>query len=547
MPQDPPATGTGPAESEGQHAESAQIVRSAGLVGVITLLSRLTGLLRESLQARYLGTRLPADAFRVAFLLPNLMRRLVGEGAIASAFVPAYTQRLAREGEAEGRTFAEKFLVLWLLVVVVLTLVGIALAGWIVTWGFGYGEFDDPTKLELTTGLTRLLFWYLILIGAVAAIQGILNARGIFGMPAFAPVAFNLAFAALAWFLVERLGPGKQAHAVALAVLGAGVVQLLILLPQLAGLGIRLRLTNPFNHPGVREVMRLLVPGTVGAGIYQINVAVSTSIATSLAEGAAASLNYSNRLMEFVLGIFVFALSTVSLTSLARYAAAGDQESFDRTVAQVLRLSAFITIPSTVGLYVLRRPVLSLLFEGGEFDATSLVLTQEAFRAHVVGMLFVGWNRVLVACFHSMKDLKTPVAHGAVNLVIHLTLAWFLSRQLGHAGIALAASLASACQCAGLLGALVRCRRGLRLPGLATTTAKTLAAAAAMGLVCERAWSLCAPSAPGKLALGLSLGVVIALGIAVFFALAWALRLGEVEQLAGALRRKVRVGGAGRG
>ncbi len=528
------------AKPKDSSVESSKLVRSASVVGIITLLSRITGLLRESLQASYLGTTVAADAFRIAFLLPNLMRRLVGEGAITSAFVPAYTQHLTHGGPDGGRTFAEKFLVFWLLVVTVMTAVGMAGAGWIVLWGFGWGEFNDPEKIRLTTELTRLLFGYLILIGAVAAIQGILNARGIFGMPAFAPVAFNLAFALVAWVLVPRLGQGQRAFAVSIAVLVAGVVQLLVLLPQLFLLGIRFRPTNPFNHSGVREVMRLLLPGTVGAGIYQLNVAVSTSLASRLGEGAASSLNYSNRLMEFVLGIFVFALSTVSLTALARYAAADDRASFERTASEVLRLTVFITVPSTVGLYLLRRPVLSLLFEGGEFDQHSLDLTQTAFRWHVLGMAFVGWNRVLVACFHSQKDLKTPVVQGAVNMAIHLSLAYALSEGMGHAGIALASTIAAALQTGCLLVILLRKMRGLRLPGVVQTTWKTLLAAGGMGLACagvlRLAWN---PGINGKSALALSVSAVVAVGIAVFFALARLLRMGEVGMLArGILKRR---------
>ncbi len=515
------------------------MVRSASVVGVITLLSRITGLLREAIQASYLGTTVAADAFRIAFLLPNLMRRLVGEGAITSAFVPVYTQHLIHGGADEGRTFAEKFLVFWLLVVSAMTLGGIALAGWIVLWGFGWGEFNDPGTIQLTTDLTRILFWYLLLIGAVAAIQGILNARGFFGMPAFAPVAFNLAFAAVVWILVPRLGPGQQALAVSIAVLVAGVVQLLVLLPQILSLGIRFRLTNPFNHAGVREVMRLLVPGTVGAGIYQLNVAASTSLASRLGAGAASSLNYSNRLMEFVLGIFVFALSTVSLTALARHVAANDRASFERTVSEVLRLTVFITVPSTVGLYLLRRPVLSILFEGGEFNERSLDLTQAAFRWHVLGMAFVGSNRLLVACFHAQKDLRTPLLQGAVNMILHLSLAYGLSVRMGHAGIALASTIAALLQTASLVVALFRRMRGLRLPGVVSTMWKTLVAAGGMGLAC--AWILgfvWTPAVTSKLSLAGSISTVVAAGVVVFFVLAWVLRMGELGMLTRGLARQ---------
>ncbi len=532
----PPDAAVPPGSEE---SVSRPLLRSASLVGALTLVSRITGLLRESIHAWFLGTGMAADAFRIAFLLPNLLRRLVGEGAISSAFVPVYTEHLHRRGPEEGRIFAEKFLTFWLLVVTVIALLGIALAGWIVSGIFGRGAFNDPEKLSLTAGLSRLLFWYLVLIGAVAAAQGILNARGVFGLPAFAPIAFNLVFAAAAWLLVPRLGAGKEAFALAVAVLAGGVVQLLVLVPPLIALGIRLRPRYPFDHPGVREVMRLLLPGTIGAGIYQINVTLSTAMAARLDEGSVASLSYSNRLMEFVLGIFVFALSTVSLTALARHSAAGDRPAFERTLSDVLRLTVFITLPSTVGLYILRRPILALLFENGQFAQHSLDLTQAAFRWHIAGMVFVGWNRVLVACFHAQKDLKTPVAQGAANMCVHLALAYVLSEALGHSGIALAASAAAFCQTLSLFWVLSRRMRGLRFPGLARTTLKTLVASTVMGAACvlgmRFVWT---PDVHSKLAEAAGIAVIIAAGMGVFFASARVLRAEEVRMLLGAMRSR---------
>jgi len=531
-----------PEDPQHEAAERRTLVRSASLVGGLTLLSRITGLLRESIQAAYLGTDAAADAFRVAFLLPNLLRRLVGEGAIQSAFVPVYTRSLASGGPKEGRVFAEKFLLLWGAGAVVLTLLGILLAGWVVALGFFDREaLENAQQVALATDLTRLLFWYLILISMVAGIQGILNAHGCFGWPAFAPVAFNLTFAGAAFLLADRLGPGREAFAMSWAVLASGVVQLIVLVPPLWALGVRPRLSNPLRHDGVREVMRLLMPGTVGAGIYQINVAVSTSIATSLGVGAASSLNYSNRLMEFVLGVFVFALSTVSLTSLSRYASAGDRSSFERTTAEVLRLAAFITLPSMVGLFVLRRPILSLLFESGRFDSASLDLTAAAFRFHVLGILFVGWNRVLVACFHAHKDLRTPVVQGALNMVLHLTLCYVLARAMGHAGIAFASTLAAAAQTAVLFAIVLRRFQGLRFPGVLRVSTASALASLVMGGAVTRLWSLLDGAAGGsKAALAVHVGTAILCGVVVYFLAARVFGLKEAGALVSLFRRKRR-------
>ncbi|HVR73694.1 MAG TPA: murein biosynthesis integral membrane protein MurJ [Planctomycetota bacterium] len=515
-----------------------ELHRNAFTVGSLTLLSRITGLVREVVHARFLGTGMAADAFRVAFLLPNLLRRLVGEGAVASAFVPVYTEWSNSRGEAEARTFAEKFISLWLLLVTAATAAGIALAGWIIYLCFHWGTFRDPAKLELTTELSRLLFPYLILIGGVAAAQGILNARGIFASPAFAPVVFNIVFVAGVFGLVPLLGEERTAFAMAVAVLLGGVGQLAVLVPPLRRLGIRLAPSNPFSHKGVRDVMRLLAPATLGAGVYQINVMASTALAARLEEGAVASLSYSNRLMEFVLGIFVFALSTVSLTALSRHMARSDRAAFEDTASEVFRLIAFITVPSTVGLYLLRRPVIAVLFEGGKFGPDSLELTAAAFRYHVLGMLFIGWNRILVACFYARKDIRTPVVQGFINLLFNLALSWWLSEgPLRHAGIALASTLAAILQGAALFWLLLRRMPGLRIHGLFSTTLRTLIASAVMGVACDGALRLVwTPALEGRFARGAAVAFVIAVGVAVFFAAAWALRLKEVRVFTALLR-----------
>jgi putative peptidoglycan lipid II flippase len=532
--------GAAPAETrlEALPGAGAQgLLRSAFLVGSITFLSRITGLFREIVHAWFLGTGMAADAFRVAFQLPNLFRRLVGEGAVSSAFVPVYAQSTIREGSGEGKVFAEKFLTLWIGLLALMTLLGIALSGWIIE---GACAFREAAKLELTTQLSRILFGYLILIGGAAAAQGILNARGIFGAPSFAPVVFNVVFIAAASYLVPRLGAGREAFAMAFAVLLGGFFQLVLVLPSLWRLGIRFRPRSPFGHPGVRQVLRLLIPGTLGAGVYQINVVLSTALATRLETGAVAALGYSNRLMEFVLGIFVFAVSTVSLTALSRHAAEENQPAFQRTLSEVLRLVIFITVPSTVGLYVLRRPILSFLFETGQFDQRSLELTAQAFRYHVLGMALVGINRILVASFYARKDFRTPLFNGAVNVAANLLLAYTLSEgNLQHAGIALAASLAAGLQMVTLLFSLTRRLGGLRFPGLLSGAAKTLLASAVMGaasyFAMAQTWG---PRLHGKLSQGMVIAALILLGAGVFFAVSWLLRSEELSVLFRGLTRK---------
>jgi putative peptidoglycan lipid II flippase len=512
-------------------AAAGRPLRGALLVSAFTLLSRITGLFREAVLARFLGTGMAADAFGIAILLPNLLRRLVGEGAVNSAFVPVYARHSLAESAEETRVFAEKFVTLWLILLGAFTLLALAVSGPTVAVAFSAGTFHDPVKAELTVSLTRLLCPYLPLIGVVAVAAGILNARGLYGAAAFAPVLHNLAFVGAALLLVPRLAPEAEGYGIALAVLIGGVAQVALLLPPLWALGIRPRPRLPWDHPGVREVLRLLVPGTVGAGVYQINVVVCAALAARLEGGAVAALGYSNRLMEFVLGVFVFGLSTVGLTVLSGQAARGDEGAFRRTTSDLLRAVVFITVPSALGLLVLARPILQLLYGGGRFDDLSLGLTVGAFRWHALGIPFIGANRVLVSFFHARKDLKTPVKIAAVNLVVNLGLAWWLSgTALGFAGIALASTIAAAVQTASLLAVFLLREPRMALPGIWSTTLKTAAAAVLMAGLCRVGLQL-SPEAQGKTAQALRVAWLVAGGAAAYFALAWCFRIPELRRL----------------
>lgn len=514
--------------------------RGALQVGLWTLLSRVSGLAREAVHARVLGTGLAADAFRVAFLLPNLLRRLVGEGAITSAFVPVFIERSSLSSPEEARKFAERFLSLWLLVVLGATGVGIALSGWIVTVFFAHGSFSEPEKLELTILLTRWLFPYLAFIGLLAAAQGILLARGVFGPPAYAPLVFNLVFIGATFALLPWFRPEDAVYPVTIAVLAGGVLQWVSVLPALRAQGVSLRWRSPLGDAGVRQVLRLMIPGTIGAGVYQLNVVLSTAIATGLDEGAVSSLSYSNRLMEFVLGIFVFSLSTVGLTSLAEAHASGEHERFEASLAEVFRLIVFITIPSAVGLYVLREPIIEVLLRGGAFDRRSLEMTGAALQFHALGIPLVGLTRVLVASFHAQKDLRTPVVQGAINVVAGLALAYALSRTpLGHAGIALAASLAAGIQALALAALLRRRLPWLRVRGALGVTWRSGVAAALMGLATHATYRGASSLAGGAVVRAVALLAAIGTGVVVYFLVAFLLRSPEASGVAGVLRRRL--------
>jgi len=515
------------------------LLRSAALVGFVTLLSRISGLARETVHAHFLGTALSADAFRIALIIPNVLRRLVGEGAISSAFVPVFTRSLLQGNAQEVRTFAEKFLTLWSVVLVAATLIGMALAGQALLSLQALDVVWDERKLLLTVELTRWLFPYLFLVGLSAVAGGILNAKGGFVLPTSTSLLFNLAYIA-AGYALSGFFPGERAvYSFTIGVLVGGALQIAILVPPLWKMGIRPRLRWPFDHAGVREVLRLFLPGTFGAGIYQLNVMVSALLAMRIpGEGPVSALGYASRLMEFVLGVFVFGLSTVSLTTLSERASKGDRDGFRSTLSEVMRLTAFITIPSAVGLSVLREPVIALILRGGAFNAESARLTAEAFQAYMPGVLLVGLGRVLISAFYALKDTWTPVKIGAVNLAVNAVAAWLLLGPLEHSGIALASSIAALVQSLSLLWAFRRKQRDLLdWGGLGGSLVRSGAAALVMGVACWGLLRILPGLERGKTALGIGVFATIAIGAAIYFTAAWVLRAPELE----AFRRAILV------
>jgi len=525
-----------------KQGETEAAVRGVAVIGLFTLGSRITGLAREATRAYFLGAGAAADAFQVAFQIPSILRRLVGEGATSSAVVPVAADFAARHGPDEQRIFAEKLFTLWTLIVLAVTLAGVAFAGAVVVLCFRWGSFgENPEKLALTASLARWLFGYLFLVGVAAVLQGLLNAKSRYAASSAAPLLFNLGLIAVAWIVAPRLDPDDRVWALAAGVLIGGLLQLGALLPSIWSLGIRPVPRWPFDHGAVRRVVKLFLPAVFGAGVYQVNVLASTILAASVdEEGAVSVLSYSNRLMEVVLGVFVFAIGTVSLTSLSSRAAHGDDEGFRKLVGDVVGWVTFITIPSAVGLWILRRPILAVLLRGGEFDLDALEMTAEAFRWHVLGLCFVGWSRILVNAFYARKDVATPLRIAAINLVAHIGLAiWLSSGALSYRGIALASTLSAGLQTALLWKALsLRGHTTERAPFMASLSRAGIATAI-MGACVWTASAWLDPSS-SKLSLALGLAIVIPLGALVYIAASFLLGQPQARMVLERLRRRKR-------
>lgn len=521
--------------------DTRRILRSATGMSLVTMLSRVLGLFREQVRAYFLGTGAGADAFGIAFMIPNLFRRLVGEGAMTAAFVPVFTRMMDRENREDLWDFANRFFLLLSAMLTAVTVAGILASGVLVRHVFARGFVEDAGKLELTVSLTRWMFFYLFFISLAALIQGMLNCFGRFVVPAITPILLNLSVIGAAFLLGRSME--QPAYAFAAGVLVGGLLQLAFQLPFIWRLGFRLRPTLRVFHKASREVLGLMAFGIFGMGIYQINVAVSNAVASYLGEGAVSSLQYSNRLMELTLGVFIISISTVILPAMARQLSAGRQGEALETLAFAIRMVVFISLPATVGLILLRYPVIRLLFtfSGGKFDVVSTELTARAVLFHMLGLVPLGLSRVCVGVFYAAKDMKTPVKAAAGSMVVNLAACLTLPAWLGHSGVALANSLA-ALFIAFLLVWLIRRRfgspdRGWRVVGGAL---RSLVSAVLMGVLvwwlADKFLQLNLVVSKAQLAMGL--GVVIVVGGVVYFLSAWILGAAEPRELLALVRRK---------
>lgn len=515
--------------------EHAHISRRVGTVGFYTFLSRILGLVRDAVLAWAFGATKVADAFYVAFRIPNLLRRLVAEGALTVAFVPVYTEYLkkSREDGREAASVIFTFLSLFLAALVVL---GILFAPWLVkliAWGFS----AEPEKFELTVYLTRIMFPYIFLISLVALAMGILNSLKRFAVPAAAPIFLNLAIifgATVMWKLFEIPTVG-----LALGVLLGGVLQLALQIPSLVKEGMIPRINFNWRHKALKGLLLLMIPSAFGAAVYQVNVLIVTLLASFLPDGSVSYLWYADRVSEFPLGIFAISVATATLPTLSEHAAEKDIESLKDTVNFSLRLAFLIAIPSAVGLYLLSGLAVSVLFERGEFGPATAVATAGALAIFALKIPFVSGVRNLVPVFFALRDAKTPVYVAVVAVVINAACAMLLMGSMLHLGLAMALVVSSAANFAILFYLL---RRKVGLLGyrkLLLSIVKTCIATAVMGTTIVIANNLANVGDFVSLwARGIALILLMAGGVAVFVAVIRVINIEEYRALAGLIKRK---------
>jgi putative peptidoglycan lipid II flippase len=444
------------------------MLKSTSIVGGMTLLSRVLGLVRDIVFARMFGAGLVMDAFFVAFKIPNIFRRFFAEGAFSQAFVPVFAEYDETREPGETRELLDRVAGTLGLILFAFTALGVVAAPILISV-FGMGWLwtpapEDADKFALAVDMLRLTFPYLFFVSMTALAGGILNTYHQFGVPAFAPVLLNVVLICFAAFVAPYYAqPGM---ALAAGVFAAGAVQLVFMLPFLA----RLRaLPVPrwgLAHEGVRKIMKLMAPAIFGSSVAQINILFDTLIASFLVTGSISWLYYSDRLMEFPLGVFGIALATVILPNLSRQHAAQSAAEFSATLDWALRLVVLIALPAAVGLFMLAGPMLSTIFFGGQFDGADVAMARLSLMAYAFGLLGFTLVKVLAPGYFARQDTRTPVRIGVIALLVNMALnvlivvPWVRSGLAGpHAGLAAATSLSAFLNASLLL-------RGLRRTGV---------------------------------------------------------------------------------
>ncbi|GAB6139465.1 murein biosynthesis integral membrane protein MurJ [Methylosoma difficile] len=417
---------------------SGQLFKSTAVVGSMTLLSRLLGFVRDMLIARLFGVDPATDAFFVAFKIPNFLRRLFAEGAFAHVFVPIIAEAKRQDNPLALKTLIDKTsgtLSLWLALFTLIGMITAPVLIWLLAPGFAW----QGDQHALSVQLLQITLPYLLFIVLVAFAGGILNAHDRFAISALTPIFLNVCMIATAVWLAPRLE--EPVTALAWGVLLAGAVQLLFQLPGLAALGLIPRLRVDFQDPAVKRILKHMLPAIFSVSVTQINLLLDTLVASFLTVGSVSWLYYSDRLVEFPLGILGLALGTVILPNLAKHHASEDPAGFANALDWGLRLAVLVGVPATIGLIFLAEPMLSTLFQYSEFTAADVVMSGQSLKAYAVGLLGYLLIKVLVPGFSARQDMHTPVRYGVYAMLASLGLNVALVFPLAHAGLALATSL----------------------------------------------------------------------------------------------------------
>jgi putative peptidoglycan lipid II flippase len=483
-PAETPAIATAP--------QAEQVVRSAGIISAAVLLSRITGLAREMVMAHHFGAGFLHDSFLLGFRIPNLTRDLFAEGALSSAFVPVFTKSLVLGDERKAAELANLTTTAILVIVGLLCLLGAAFAPQLV-WLLAPGFAAVPGKFELAVRLTRIMFPFLLLMALAAQAMGMLNSKGSFGVPAAASICFNIGAVGFGLLLGFAAGPRlgiQPIEGMAYGVVLGGALQLGWQVIKLRSMGFHFRPAWNWSHPGLRQIFHLMLPAVIGNAAMQINVMVNTSFASRLndplrgLDGPVSWLAFALRFVQLPLGLFAVAFAAAMLPSISRSAAAKDFEEFRKTVSRSLGMVFLLTIPASVALIVLGRPIIGAVYQSGRFQAYDTQQTALALACYSAGLVAYASARILNPAFYALSDARTPMYLSLLSIIVNLAMPLLLLKVLhfNFAALALTTAFAVSFECVCLAECLRRKLGGLEGRYLRDCFLRILAASTAMGI-----------------------------------------------------------------
>ncbi len=528
---------TDPAPKDGLNTKAASVVAGA------VMFSRILGLARELIFAGLFGAGRGMDAFLTAFRAPNLLRDLFAEGALSTAFVTVFSQRIATNGEESAWNLAAKMATLTTIFMSLISLLGVLFAAQLI--GLLAPGFP-PGKAVLTIELTRIMYPFILLVSLAALVMGILNSRNIFTAPALASSFFNIGSiaggVAFGWLLDPHFGE-RALVGLALGTLLGGLLQLGVQLPSLHRAGFRFVLDFNWRDPGVRQVLLLMLPAVIAASAVQINVMINSIFASYLGDGPVSWLSYAFRLMQLPLGVFGVAVATVTLPVIAKASALGDMVRFRSTLSRAMRLAVFLTLPSAVGLIVLAQPIIALIYQRGKFlDADSLH-TAEALQFYAIGLVGYSCIKVLSPAFYAINHKWTPMTVSFLSIGLNLLLNWLLifHFRMGHVGLALSTAIAATINVLLLYVFMGRLAGSLETRAMASTLLRCLLASVPIAVV---GWfSLPWLSGMGHATIlfrAFSLLAVISGAVVLFLLASWGLKIEEFNEFLGTVLRKLK-------
>ncbi len=516
------------------------VVRSAGVVSVAVAMSRVTGLVRESVMARLFGAGLIYDAFMLGFRIPNLTRDLFAEGALSSAFVPIFTDYLSTRDKPQAARLANLVASAIIIVVGVVCALGMIFAPVLVHL-LAPGYAAVPGKFELAVRMTRIMFPFLLVVALAAQAMGVLNACNRFGVPALASTFFNLGSVSFGILIGYGLGPSlhiSHIEGMAAGVVLGGVLQLAWQLPSLRALGFRFRPLIDWSDPGLVRIMKLMVPAILGNAAVQINVMVNTNFASTIFDpqrgydGPVSWLSYAFRFMQLPLGLFGVAMASATLPSISRSAAAGQMDEFRKTLSKSLGMVFLLTVPSSVGLIVLGKSIIGAIYQGGKFHVYDTQQTALALSYYAIGLAGYAALKVLTPAFYALGDARMPMIVSLCSIGINYAAAYTMIRveKIGHAGLAMSTSLVALFGFA-VLFAILRARiGGVYGRELARGVGKVLVASAVMGAaVWAASHGMERWLGVSQLARLADLAVSLPVGLAAFYGMCRALGVEELE------------------